>query len=98
MFDIDRWTEILSTIARNKLRTFITALGVFWGILMLVLLLGSGNGLKNGVEHTFAGYAVNGVYVWPQKTTLPYKGMKRGRFYFFRNGDIDALKRVPEVD
>lgn len=99
MFDIDKWIEIFSTIARNKLRTLLTALGVFWGILMLVLLLGSGNGLKNGVENTFSGFAVNSIYVWPQKTTLPYKGMKPGRFYTFRNGDYDALKaQVPEVN
>lgn len=99
MFDIDKWIEIFSAIARNKLRTFLTALGIFWGILMLTLLLGSGNGLRNGVEHTFSGFAVNSIYMWPQKTTLPYKGMKPGRFYSFRNGDIEALKtQVPEVE
>lgn len=99
MFDTDKWMEIFSTIARNKLRTFFTALGVFWGILMLVLLLGSGNGLRNGVENTFSGFAVNSIYMWPQKTTMPHRGLRPGRFYMFRNGDYDALKaQVPEAE
>ncbi|HXH18097.1 MAG TPA: ABC transporter permease, partial [Chitinophagales bacterium] len=98
MFDFDKWEEIFATIARNKLRTALTALGVFWGIMMLVLLLGSGNGLKNGVENNFKGYAVNSIYIWPQKTTKPHRGLKPGRFYMFRNGDYEALKaQVPEV-
>ncbi len=98
MFDMDKWIEIFSTIARNKLRTALTALGVFWGIMMLVLLLGSGNGLKNGVEHNFRGFAVNSIYMWPQKTTKPCKGLKAGRFYEFRNGDYEAIKaQVPEA-
>src|SRR5688572_7861874 len=99
MFDIDKWTEILATISQNKLRTFLTVLGVFWGILMLVLLLGSSTGLKNGVDNTFNGFAVNSIYVWPQETTVPYQGWKPGRFYTFRNNDVEAIKKqVPEVD
>ena len=99
MLDIDKWQEIISTIANNKLRTFLTALGVFWGIMMLVLLLGSGNGLRTGVVENFSGYAVNSIYVWPQKTTLPYKGLKPGRRYAFRNGDVKAIRdNVPEVE
>lgn len=98
MFDIDKWTEIIATIMQNKLRTFLTILGVFWGILMLVLLLGSSTGLKNGVDNTFNGFAVNSIYIWPQETTLPYKGLKPGRYYTFRNDDIDVIKaHVPEV-
>ncbi len=99
MFDLDKWQEILDTVARNKLRTFLTALGVFWGIMMLVLLLGSGKGLQNGVIYNFSGFAVNSIYVWPQKTTLPYKGLRPGRNYWFDNADIDAVRNnVPEVD
>ena len=98
MIDIDKWQEILGALANNKLRTFLTALGVFWGIMMLVLLLGSGNGLRTGVVNNFSGYAVNSIYVWPQKTTLPYKGLKPGRYAVFRNGDVEAIKNnVPEV-
>jgi len=98
MLDLDKWEEIFVTIARNKLRTALTALGVFWGILMLTLLLGSGHGLKNGVENNFRGYAVNSIYIWPQKTTKPHRGLKPGRFYMFRNGDYEALKaQVPEA-
>ncbi len=99
MFDLDKWEEIFATIYRNKLRTALTALGVFWGIMMLVVLLGSGNGLKNGIENNFRGFAVNSIYMWPQKTTKPHRGLKPGRFYLFRNGDFEAIKaQVPEVD
>lgn len=88
MFEIEKWV-----------RTVLTAIGVMWGICILILLLGFGNGLRNGVETNFRGFAVNSIYVWPQKTTLPYKGLKPGRFYVFRNGDIGALKNnVPEID
>lgn len=98
MFSLDRWEEILTTMWRNKLRTFLTSLGVFWGIYMLVALLGSGNGLENGVSSMFAGFDANSMYIWPQRTTMPYKGLKPGRGYAFNNADIEALKReVPEL-
>ena len=53
MFDIDRWVEIWVTITRNKTRSLLTCFGVFWGILMLVILLGAGNGMKNELRLLF---------------------------------------------
>ena len=98
MFSLDRWEEILTTMWRNPLRTFLTSLGVFWGIFMLVALLGSGNGLENGVTAMFAGFDANSMYVWPQRTTMPYKGLKPGRGYAFNNADIAAVtQQVPEL-
>lgn len=95
---MDKFLEILSTMARNPLRTFLTSMGVFWGILMLVLLLGAGNGLQNGIRAMFEGLDMNSMFVWGQKTTMPYKGFKPGRTYDFKNGDVTALKeQVPEL-
>ena len=73
MFDLDRWQEIYHVLASNKLRTFLTAFGVFWGIFMLVIMLGSGNGLENGVTQNFGDMATNSVFIWTQQTSVPYK-------------------------
>jgi putative ABC transport system permease protein len=99
MFDADRINEVLQTLSKNKLRTTLTAFGVFWGIFMLMIMLGSGHGLENGVTRSFGGSATNAVYMWTQQTTLPYKGLPRGRGYNFLQEDIQAIKdNVPELD
>jgi len=98
MFDYDKWQEIFATIKKNKLRTFLTMFGVFWGIFMLMLLLGSGTGLENGVVKGFDGWATNSGFVWGQRTTMPYKGLKPGRNTRFNNDDVAAIKSsVPEL-
>jgi putative ABC transport system permease protein len=98
MFDLDRWQEIYHVLRKNKLRTFLTAFGVFWGIFMLVIMLGSGKGLENGVTQNFGDMATNSVFIWTQQTTIPYKGFPRGRFYRFDNSDIAALEHsIPEI-
>lgn len=98
VFDIDNWQEIFATIRKNKLRTFLTMLGVFWGIFMLVIMLGSGNGLRNGILQDFSGSATNSFFVWAQQTTKAYKGMKPGRGFNFDNNDVERLKRIPELE
>lgn len=98
MFDIDRWQEIYHVLSKNKLRTFLTAFGVFWGIFMLVIMLGSGNGLQRGVTQNFGDMATNSVFIWTQQTTAPYKGFPRGRRYNFDNEDVIALSHsIPEI-
>ena len=97
MLNVDSWQEILSTIRRHKLRTGLTAFGVFWGIFMLVVLLGAGMGFRNGVEKEF-DVAKNAVFVWTQRTSVPYHGLKAGRFIQLNNDDVAALlQQVPEA-
>lgn len=91
MFDIDKWQEIGHTIRKNKLRTFLTMFGVFWGIFMLLLLLGSGTGLENGVKKSFSQWATNSFFVWSGRTTMPYKGLKPGRWLQFTTQDMEAV-------
>jgi putative ABC transport system permease protein len=99
MFDRDYWQEIGSSLSKNKIRTLLTAFGVFWGIFMLMIMIGSGNGLKNGVTNGMGDFATNSVFMWTQPTTIPYKGLPRNRFFNYRNDDIQALKdNIPELD
>ncbi len=92
ILDIDNWQEIFIALKRNKLRTALTAFGVFWGIFMLVVLIGSGKGLYNGVIQDFDNIATNSIFIWPKQSNKPYKGFTRGRQFHFNNSDIDALR------
>jgi len=98
MFNRDNWQEIFQTLKKNKIRTLLTAFGVFWGIFMLIIMLGSGAGLENGVSSGMGNFATNSFFIWAQRTTIPYKGFPRGRFFNFKNNDIEALKsNIPEI-
>ena len=95
---MEKLKEIYQTLSKNKLRTILTAFGVFWGIFMLIIMLGSGHGLENGVTESFGGTAKNAVYMWTQNTSIAYKGLPRGRSFDFKTEDIQAIKdNVPEL-
>ncbi len=98
MFDLDKWQEIYSTISKNKLRTFLTGFSVAWGIFMLIILLGSGYGLENGVRKEFEGDAENTIWVNQGVTSVAYKGYKPGRFIQFTNDDYNATKTIRDVE
>jgi putative ABC transport system permease protein len=93
MFDLDRWAEIWVTITRNKTRSFLTCFGVFWGILMLVILLGAGVGFKNAIFKNVEGFATNSLFFFSDRTSEPYHGFNKGRYWSMRNRDIDAILR-----
>lgn len=98
MFNRDRWNEILEALNANKVRTFLTAFGVFWGITILVLLLALTNGLKNGVTADFGDFATNSMFMWTQGTSKPYKGLPKGRYFNYKIGDVDAIKsEIPNL-
>ncbi len=98
IFDKDKWHEIYIALRKNPWRTFFTAFGVFWGIFMLIIMMGAGEGLYNGASQDLGDMATNSVFMWTRKTTMPYKGFPRGRFYRFNNSDTKALKEnIPEL-
>ena len=97
--DIDTYREIVDTITRNKARSFLTGFGVFWGVFMLVALMGGGKGLKEMLEKNFEGFAQNTVIIGAEQTTKPYKGFRKGRWWSMDYKDIDRLKQqVPELE
>ena len=99
IFDLDKWHEIYYALRKNPLRTFFTAFGVFWGIFMLIIMMGAGEGLYNGATHDMGGMATNSIFMWTQNTSMPYKGFQRGRYYRFNNDDTQALiDNIPELD
>jgi putative ABC transport system permease protein len=93
MFEIDKWQEILANISKNRLRTFLTGFSVAWGIFMLIVLLGAGNGLENGVKHQFNRDAVNSVWLNAGKTALPFSGYQAGREIKFTNEDYALVNQ-----
>jgi len=99
ILDKDLWIEIFHTLGKNMLRTFLTMLGVIFAMIILVLLLGSANGMSNGFNKLFAGTASNSLFVWGQSTSEPYKGFERGRRIRYKLEDADILKRqIPEIE
>ena len=96
-FDIDRWNEIWQTISRNRKRSVMTALGVFWGIFMLTVMLGAGMGLGRLFRAQLGDLSTNTVLMQPQQTGIPYKGMPKNRWWRMNNGDVEAVRQLPEV-
>jgi putative ABC transport system permease protein len=93
MFDLDKWQEIFSTIKKNKLRTFLTGFSVAWGIYMLIVLLGAGKGLENGISSMFEADGTNSIWIYNGVTSVAHKGYKPGRLIKFDNSDYKNLKK-----
>ena len=98
-FDLDTYREILDTLTRNKARSLLTGFGVFWGIFMLMVLLGGGQGMKEKLSNNFEGFATNSGIIWENVTSKPYKGFRKGRSWCMDYSDVGRLKeQMPELD
>jgi putative ABC transport system permease protein len=99
MWDTDRWNEIWEALSKNKLRSVLTAFGVFWGIFMLMIMMGSGEGLRNGVQQDFGNRATNSMNLWAMRTSMPYAGFQRGRNVELKISDVQVLyNQVEGID
>ena len=98
MFDWDNWQEIWAVLRANRLRTFLTAFGVFWGIFMLMCMLGFGSAMQTAVKREMKGMATNLLFVWGQTRTEAYDGLPPGRWVRFDIDDIDLLRKLPGVE
>lgn len=96
--DIDTCEEILVTITRNKTRSLLTAFGVFWGIFMLVALIGGGKGMQEKMKAEFEGFATNSGFIVAQKTGEPYKGFRKGRQWNLELADVERTGKVTGVE
>lgn len=99
IFKIDTWQEIYYSLKNNKLRTFLTMIGVGWGMFLFVALLGAAKGMENGFDKTFSGFATNSIFLWAQNTSIPYDGFPKGRKMDLHLSDLDLLpKKIQEID
>lgn len=99
MFDLDLWTEIVSALKKNRMRSFMTAFGVFWGIFMLIIMSGAGKALENGVLDGVKAFATNSAFFWTERTSVPHAGFQRGRRWNYENTDIEYLRQnVREIE
>jgi len=92
MFDLDLWKEIVSALKKNRMRSFMTAFGVFWGLFMLIIMSGMGKALENGVMDGIKAFASNSAFFWTEPTSKPYKGFQRGRNWSYKNTDIEYIR------
>lgn len=99
IFDSDQWGEIFQSLSRNRVRTFLTAFGIFWGIFMLLLLMGGGRGLEVMLGNNFAGFAANSGFIIAGETSEPYRGFATGRKWRLQQEDVSRIRNcIPEVD
>jgi len=98
MFNRDRWKEILEVLTTNWFRTLLTAFGVFWGILILIILLSAGKGLENGIKADFGDIATNTMFMWTRSTTKAHMGLPIGRRFRFKVEDVKSISdNIPNL-
>jgi putative ABC transport system permease protein len=98
-FDVDSFREIADSLVRNKSRSLLTGFGVFWGVFMLLFMMGGGEGLKQSITANFEGFATNTAIMVSSQTSEPYGGFKEGRYWNLTYTDIDRLRHmIPELE
>lgn len=96
---LDTFSEIGYALTRNKSRTFLTGFGIFWGIFMLLALMGAGDGLKESLNKNFEGFATNSTFLISDRTSEPYAGFREGRYWRLNHTDVERLKiMVPGLE
>ena len=96
LFERDTWQEVYDSLTKNKLRTILTMVGVWWGILLLIGLLGSARGIENSFNRLFGSFATNSVFVWAQSTSKPFKGFQEGRLVQLKISDVKKIEENVE--
>ncbi|ULC59398.1 ABC transporter permease [Flaviramulus sp. BrNp1-15] len=96
LFDRDTWQEVYESITKNKLRTIITMIGVWWGILLLIGLLGAARGMENSFNRAFGDFATNSVFIWGQNTSKPFKGFQEGKAVTLKLTDTRKIESAVE--
>ena len=98
-FDVDTFREIVNALLRNRSRSLLTGFGIFWGLFMLLFLIGGGNALKSKMMENFEGFATNTVVVGSSSTTKPYKGFQKGRYWSMTYKDVERIRMmIPELE
>ncbi|MGL1889058.1 MAG: ABC transporter permease [Reichenbachiella sp.] len=98
IFSRDTWQEIFGSISKNKVRTVITVIGVLWGIFIYIVLSGAAQGLDNGFERDFKSNAKNSIFIWTERTSVPYDGFKTGRWFSLKMNDVQSIKsKIPSI-
>ncbi|MEE4285484.1 MAG: ABC transporter permease [Mariniphaga sp.] len=92
MFDLDLWKEIIDALKKNRMRSFMTAFGVFWGIFMLIIMSGAGRALENGIMDGIKAFATNSAFFWTERTSKPHEGFQRGRRWDYKNADMQYIR------
>jgi len=92
LLEKDTWQEVYDSLSKNKLRTLLTMIGVWWGILMLISLLGASRGLENSFNRLFGDFATNSVFIWARKTSKPFLGFQKGKPIKLSLDDINKIK------
>ena len=92
LFDRDSWQEIWITITSNKLRSLLTAFGIFWGIFMLMVMVGLGMGILNFSNSTFGHVSANSTLMFTSQTTIPYQGFQKGRMWNITTDDQKVIR------
>lgn len=92
LFERDTWQEVYDSLTKNKLRSALTMVGVWWGILLLIGLLGSAKGLENSFNRLFGSFATNSVFVWAQSTSKPFRGFQEGRLVQLKISDAKKIE------
>lgn len=98
LLSIDRWIEVIELHRRNPLRTGLTAFSVAWGVFMLILLLAFGDGLENSLRWSFRDDAINSIWIWPGRATVPYQGLPINRSVQLTDDDTELIRSLPESE